>query len=102
MLLLGGYASIQTAGAARGAIQDLGAVPSVRWSLVTRWLAVPALSGLLAGAVAYATVSLGGRVTDFSYGPLWAAPVLATRLVAAVLGVWFIRPATNEWDVVDL
>ena len=101
LLLLGGYASIQTAGAARRAIQDLGAVPRVRWSLVGRWLSVPALSGLLAGVVAYTTVSFGGRVTDFSYGPLWAAPVLATLLVVAVLGVWFTRPVTNEWDVFD-
>jgi hypothetical protein len=99
LLLLGGYASIQTAGAARRAIQDLGAVPLVRWSLVARWLGVPALSCLAASAVAYATASFGGRVVDFSYGPLWAAPGAAALLVVGVLGVWFTRPATNDLDV---
>lgn len=98
LLLLGGYATVQTTASARRLVQDLGTLPGLRWSLVLRWLAVPVASALLAGALAYLTVSWGGRAHEFPYGPWWASPAAAALLAAIVLGGWFVRPSRSDQD----
>lgn len=97
LLLLGGYAAIQTARVTRRVLQELGPLASLRWSLVARWVAVPTTAILLAGALAFATASWGGRATQFPFGPLWAAPAAMTLAAVAALATCFLAPFRHTW-----
>ena len=97
LLLLGGYAALQTARVARRVLQELGPLAGLRWSLMGRWVAVPATATVLAGVLALVTASWGGRVTQFPFGPLWAAPVALSLVAVAVLGTWFLVPVRQSW-----
>jgi hypothetical protein len=91
VVLLGGGLVVLAQRLTRRTLIDVGFSPARRALLALCWSLVPVLSAVLALALAFLTVSAGGRAVDVSFGELWYLPGIAGIVASAVLCFAFHR-----------
>lgn len=94
VVLLGGGLAVLAQRLTRKTLPDVRLFPARRTSIALCWSLVPIFSAALALALAFLTVSVGGRVVDISFGELWYLPG-AAGIVAGCL-LWFISNRVSE------
>ncbi|MEU4387710.1 hypothetical protein [Promicromonospora sp. NPDC023805] len=91
VLLLGGGLAILAQRLTRRTLVDVGFSPARRAVLALCWSLVPVLSAVLALALVFLTVSVGGRALDISFGELWYLPGIAGIVTSGLLALAFYR-----------
>lgn len=91
VVLLGGGLAVLAQRLTRRTLVDMGFSPARRAVLALCWSLVPVLSAALALALAFLTVSAGGRATDIPFGELWYLPGVAAILAGGLLWFAFVR-----------
>jgi transcription elongation GreA/GreB family factor len=91
VVLGGGGLAILAQRLTRRTLVDVGFSPARRALLALCWSLVPILSAVLALALAFLTVSAGGRTVDVSFGELWYLPGIAGIVAGGFLWFGFVR-----------